>query len=71
MKPVVYLKMIILLISLALLWKATGFLQIGFNGNVSSGVRIVNQIGGWASLLLCILGIVVLVVLIRRDKSFF
>ena len=71
MKPRVYLKIIILLISLVLLWKATGLLQIGFDGTVPSGVRIANQIGGWAALLLCILGIFVIVALIRRDKSLF
>ncbi len=71
MRPRILAKIVIFLISLVLLWRGITTLMIGFSSKTPPAVRVINQIGSWSAIVLCIFGFLLVAALVRRDGSLF
>lgn len=64
-------KAVLLLISLLVLIVGIDTLVSGYKSNFPLALHILSQIVGWGFIAGCILGLVVVAALIKRDKSLF
>jgi len=71
MKQRILAKGLILLLSFFLLWRGITTLMIDFPSKTPPLVRIINQVGSWSAIVLCVFGLLIVAALVKRDHTLF